>query len=542
MKNLKKYFLFLSLFIFIILSGCGGGGSSGGRTDTTPPTVVSTNPSPDEIGVTSITISVTFSEAMSKSTINTTTFIVKKDNRTIIGKVTYSDSEKKATFTPSSNLSPLSTYTVTIVTGVKDLAGNAMASNYTWSFTTRDGTWGTASLISEGSEGINEFPSVAMDSRGNAIVLWQQEVTNYYIMKTSYAYTTQKWSSSYYIAWGLYSEQLLYPRIAMNQDGNAFAVWQKWDDTNLIYNIFAKSSTSFNPTIQPTSIENSLEDAEYPQIGIDTNGNAIAIWEQYDEFLSLNIYARRYNGSNWEDEIPPLGNDITPSDDPYNLRADIAVDSNGNATVVWEQNFGIYASSYNVSNGTWSAAIPIDSGTGGQYPQVAMDSNGNAIAVWEADNFVYAARYDADTLTWQSAVPIQTDLVGYSYYPKIAMDANGNAIAVWEQDNNKIYAAYYDANLGWSLSVSIESSSEDAFNAQVAMDANGNAIAVWEQDYRIYAQRYVAQEGTWGAEAVPIDDGTGLAEFSQIAMDVNGNATVVWEQDYYIYANRFEFK
>ncbi|MGQ9630270.1 MAG: Ig-like domain-containing protein [bacterium] len=40
------------------------------------------------------------------------------------------------TFKPSGNLSNGTRYTVTITTGAKDLAGNAMESTYAWSFTT----------------------------------------------------------------------------------------------------------------------------------------------------------------------------------------------------------------------------------------------------------------------------------------------------------------------------------------------------------------------------------------------------------------------
>src|SRR5207302_1171766 len=40
------------------------------------------------------------------------------------------------TFTPTVNLTPSTTYTGTITTGAKDLAGNALATNYAWSFTT----------------------------------------------------------------------------------------------------------------------------------------------------------------------------------------------------------------------------------------------------------------------------------------------------------------------------------------------------------------------------------------------------------------------
>ncbi|NWF76913.1 MAG: Ig-like domain-containing protein, partial [Nitrospirae bacterium] len=99
--------------------------------DTTPPTITSIHPAGNATGVSvSTTISATFSEAMDSSTINTSTFIVSG----VSGTVTYSGNT--ATFTPSGNLAYNTTYTATITTGVRDLAGNLMAADYTWSFTT----------------------------------------------------------------------------------------------------------------------------------------------------------------------------------------------------------------------------------------------------------------------------------------------------------------------------------------------------------------------------------------------------------------------
>jgi hypothetical protein len=45
-----------------------------------------------------------------------------------------------ATFAPASNLAPSTLYTATITTGVKYIAGNALANNYVWSFTTAPAT------------------------------------------------------------------------------------------------------------------------------------------------------------------------------------------------------------------------------------------------------------------------------------------------------------------------------------------------------------------------------------------------------------------
>src|SRR3990170_1075687 len=75
---------------------------------------------------------------MNSSTINTSTFTLSSSGSSVSGTVSYSN--KTATFTPSGNLSYSITYTAKITTGVKDIGGNAMSSNYTWSFTTSTAT------------------------------------------------------------------------------------------------------------------------------------------------------------------------------------------------------------------------------------------------------------------------------------------------------------------------------------------------------------------------------------------------------------------
>ena len=99
------------------------------------PKVISTNPADTATGVTfNKTIDATFNEVMDPSTINTSTFTLKQGTTVITGVVTYTG--VTATFSPSANLAPNTTYTGTITTGAKDPARNAIASNYVWTFTT----------------------------------------------------------------------------------------------------------------------------------------------------------------------------------------------------------------------------------------------------------------------------------------------------------------------------------------------------------------------------------------------------------------------
>jgi len=104
--------------------------------DVTPPTVIATNPAngATAVGVNSA-LTITFSEAMDPATISTATILLQDStNSSLSGSVTYMD--KVATFTPSDNLQGLASYTVTITTGVRDIAGNALATAYTSTFTT----------------------------------------------------------------------------------------------------------------------------------------------------------------------------------------------------------------------------------------------------------------------------------------------------------------------------------------------------------------------------------------------------------------------
>ncbi|HKQ36283.1 MAG TPA: Ig-like domain-containing protein [Nitrospiraceae bacterium] len=116
--------------------------TAGATADTTPPTVISTSPAnlATDVAINQ-SITATFSEAMDPTTITPTTFTVMQGITPIPGTVTSlgggGAGGSVATFNPTSDFSPSSVVTVTITTGVTDLAGNALAANKTWSITTR---------------------------------------------------------------------------------------------------------------------------------------------------------------------------------------------------------------------------------------------------------------------------------------------------------------------------------------------------------------------------------------------------------------------
>ena len=110
-------------------------------SDNTPPTIVSRTPGIGATGVaTNTTVTVTFNEAMDATTINTTTISLKPSagGSNIAATVTCNTPAPclTGTLTPTAPLLNDTNYTVTVTTGVKDVAGNALAAQATWTFTT----------------------------------------------------------------------------------------------------------------------------------------------------------------------------------------------------------------------------------------------------------------------------------------------------------------------------------------------------------------------------------------------------------------------
>ena len=111
--------------------------TTGAAPDVTPPTVTSTTPASGAIAVSrSEPVLVTFSEPMTTSTLNTTTFtlVPTAGGAAVAGTVTMTGNT--ASFAPSAQLAGLTRYTATVTTAAKDAAGNALAANYSWTFTT----------------------------------------------------------------------------------------------------------------------------------------------------------------------------------------------------------------------------------------------------------------------------------------------------------------------------------------------------------------------------------------------------------------------
>ncbi len=330
------------------------------------------------------------------------------------------------------------------------------------------------------------------------------------------------------------------PQVAIDANGNVFAVWAELNGS-FKNNIWANryvSGTGWNKD-NFTKVNSGVSGAaSWPQIAVDANGNAMAVWAQNDFAANRNVWANRYVvGNGWG--TPKL----IGIDGPKNLRGpQIAVNGVGNAFAVWTQDDGVWTNRYVVGSGWGNATFLGADGTGfDSYPQIAIDTNGNAFAVWEEPNGIYthiwANRYVIGS-GWSMAELIETNDVGDARFPQIAVDTDGSALAVWAQRDGSRYGVWanrYVVGNGWETAAPIDTDIGGSANwePQIVMNADGNALAVWDQyngsRKNIWANRYVAGSG-WNSAILIETDDTGNAEKPQAALDGNGNGLVVWSQ------------
>ncbi|WP_061249507.1 Ig-like domain-containing protein [Leptospira alstonii] len=142
-------------------------------------------------------VNAVFSEVMNCATLTNVTFTLEQTAPVVavaipVGNVNCAGTA--VTLTPPANLTPLTNYTAKITTGAKDLAGNALGTNYAWSFTTgaaADATPPTVSFVTPadgaGGIGVNTSVAVAFSETMNCSTLTAGTFT---VNKTAFPFTS----------------------------------------------------------------------------------------------------------------------------------------------------------------------------------------------------------------------------------------------------------------------------------------------------------------------------------------------------------------
>lgn len=155
-------------FVCVALVACGGGGGGGGSggtpADTTAPRVTGITPADGGSRLEPTQpVTARFDESLDCASVAAGSFTLSEGGTAIAGTVGCSGDTIR--FTPAAPLPTRATLTATIDTTVTDLAGNALASTYRWSFATRPAT------VRFGTSAIDTGNAVAVDAEGSTFVV-----------------------------------------------------------------------------------------------------------------------------------------------------------------------------------------------------------------------------------------------------------------------------------------------------------------------------------------------------------------------------------
>jgi hypothetical protein len=289
------------------------------------------------------------------------------------------------------------------------------------------GPWGPVQNVSAAQPGQNMYPAVAVDGRGNALVVW---IWGSRHVMSAYAPTGQQFEAPREIALDEHGYGTTHTFAGFDAAGNALAIWQEVDFS--LHDAVRLPGGDFGP---PATIATPTDDTwpEWPSFAMAANGDAIATW---NDGVDAVVSVRRGTGAFG----PPqrLSSEGVPAGPPH-----AALDSHGDATVVWADH---------VDTDTYMRATTLAAGAGGFAPattlakvfwfddeaQVAMSDAGAATVVWSGDSFVPDLYAGVTAVTRPPGGPFGApELVapaelGASRQPGVGYDDTGTTFVLWQ--------------------------------------------------------------------------------------------------------------
>ena len=326
------------------------------------------------------------------------------------------------------------------------------------------------------------------------------------------------------------------PQIAVDSDGDAVFVWTDFDGTNSRIRSATLSAAGVLGPVRYLSLAG--EDASEPQVAVDTDGDAVFTWVRSEN----DVKRAQVRAMNAAGGLAPVKN-LSPAAVGAECPA-VAVDADGDAVISWTAEQGTPLRPFTIQargrNGTGGLSAIQDISpllTGQDCSDVGVDSSGDAIFTWtRLRNGDFRAesrpRSAAGAL---GAVQLLSPGGGNGFFPQVAVDADGDSVFVW----TRVAGGFATAVQGRARSAAgvlgpaqvIRSG--EVTSSQVAVDADGDAVFSWRRndgtDYLAEARTRSATTGSLGPLAPLSAPGEGVGA-PRVAVAATGPAAVSWDR------------
>jgi hypothetical protein len=342
------------------------------------------------------------------------------------------------------------------------------------------------------------------------------------------------------------------PSVAMDARGNFVVVWesrQEGSNRGVFGQRYDAAGTSLGGEFQVNSYTTATQyDAA---VSAAPDGRFVVVWTSYGQDGARGgIFGQRYDTAGARVGGEFRVNTYTTS---YQYHAAVAMDPSGRFVVVWDSNgqdgssYGVFGQRHDASGMPLGGEFRVNTYTTSSQdsPAVAVDATGGFVVVWVSEqdgssNGIFGRRYDAAGAPLGAEFQINTYTTFSQYRARMARDPAGDFVVVWtsaqDGDLQSVVGQRLDTAgtaLGGEFTVNSYTTDRQRRPA-VAMNAAGDFVVVWEsvsQDGNytgVFAQRYDATGAVRGSEfrvnSFIIDD-----QFrADVAMDPVGNFVVVW--------------
>jgi hypothetical protein len=283
-------------------------------------------------------------------------------------------------------------------------------------------------------------PDVSIDPRGDVTAVWDGEVGwEEGMVEAATRPAGGGWSAA--VELSDHSATAVSPQVVADAQGNVTALWTLDSpdrEDGIVQSRVRPAGGEWSSETVDVSGSEGL--ATHPRIALDAEGNATAVWQRKDIPAASGFHyfvqaARRIDGT-WSAPV------TISREDGLAQNPELTVDPDGNATVVWNWSplatglpTGLQTRSDH-ADGSWGDTVFVATRPGGVEPsesdlQVAADPQGNVTVIWTgwaAPSFVVRAARRAADGTWSAPVDLST---GYSFLPRMAVDPRGDVTAVW---------------------------------------------------------------------------------------------------------------
>lgn len=294
-------------------------------------------------------------------------------------------------------------------------------------------------------------PSIGVDGAGNAIIMWNQQnsalISSHFDVFTSrYSVATNAWSAPAMLSNG--TNCAYGYKVAVNSLGAAALIWVQYQNCNgtgangEADDVWVVTGTTTGGWGIATKM-NSSSNLIYGQltVAIDAAGDILAAWVQNNASGLFEIWVNHLTaGGSWDGSST-----ISDGTTGECYGPDIGFDSAGNAIAVWEQqssadNGQYVAASRFTAGAGWSAPVQINENLGWTFDQhVVVDASGNANVIWyqmEQSAVTVRLNRHLQSSGWGTSQLIATmdsNYDGFSIFPvpRVGVNADGQSFIVW---------------------------------------------------------------------------------------------------------------